>query len=327
MLALLIAFALVQAEAQQKCRALSLEGGGSHGAYEAGCLQVLVESLPAEDVEWDVITGISIGAFNTGLASQFPKGEESAMVDMLLEYWINFNTSSTAYKQWPGGYVEGLTIKSSLLDGSPGGVYYRRYFKHLPERKASVGTVNLDTGVFTDFDESLSFEEWGNAVSASGSPPLYFPPVYFRDSWWVDGGVAINLDVFSAIERCLEVVDNQADVIVDMIYDDHQEALDPETSFNSLEVFNRVRSIQSADSSNWYYYNARIAYPQAQFRYLLVPSEQLPGGFLPLDFNRPDVEWEIQLGRNDTQKVLTGSQQPRETPAERRKRQTIYATD
>ena len=81
------------------------------------------------------------------------------------------------------------------------------------------------------------------------------------------------------------------------------------------------------DFWNWYYYNARIAYPQVQFRYVLVPSEQLPGGFMPLDFNRPDVEWEIQLGRNDTQKVLTGSQQPRETPAERRKRQTVYATD
>jgi hypothetical protein len=36
-----------------------LKGGGTKGAYQAGVLKGLIENLPAEEVAWDVISGIS----------------------------------------------------------------------------------------------------------------------------------------------------------------------------------------------------------------------------------------------------------------------------
>lgn len=59
----------------EKCYALNLEGGGSHGAYEAGCIYQLAHSLPADEIKWNVVTGISTGAINSGVVSQFAPGD------------------------------------------------------------------------------------------------------------------------------------------------------------------------------------------------------------------------------------------------------------
>lgn len=45
-----------------KCNAIILEAGGDLGAYEAGVIAAFVENLPADDVQWDIFSGISVGA-------------------------------------------------------------------------------------------------------------------------------------------------------------------------------------------------------------------------------------------------------------------------
>ena len=47
-----------------KCRILSLRGGGIHGAFEVGVLKALVDNMPPEEVRYDYIAGVSIGAYN-----------------------------------------------------------------------------------------------------------------------------------------------------------------------------------------------------------------------------------------------------------------------
>lgn len=59
-----------------KCRALVLRGGGTKGGYEVGVLKAFLEKLPAGEMNYDVINGISIGALNGGTFSLFPPGEE-----------------------------------------------------------------------------------------------------------------------------------------------------------------------------------------------------------------------------------------------------------
>lgn len=39
-----------QAHAGRKCYALAIEGGGSHGAYEAGVIHGLVNNVPDSEV-------------------------------------------------------------------------------------------------------------------------------------------------------------------------------------------------------------------------------------------------------------------------------------
>ena len=53
------------ASAAEKCNALVLSGGGSHGAWEAGVLWGLLHNGNPADYEWDHVTGISAGSINT----------------------------------------------------------------------------------------------------------------------------------------------------------------------------------------------------------------------------------------------------------------------
>ncbi len=48
--------------ADGKCRVLALRGGGVHGSFEVGVLKAFVENLDPIDVQYDIVSGVSIGA-------------------------------------------------------------------------------------------------------------------------------------------------------------------------------------------------------------------------------------------------------------------------
>ena len=81
--ALLITSQVASAEKKEVCRALAMSGGANKGAYEVGVIKGLVNLLPPEDVQWDVVTGVSAGAINTAGMSIFPIGKEKEMVVFL----------------------------------------------------------------------------------------------------------------------------------------------------------------------------------------------------------------------------------------------------
>ena len=66
---------------------LVLEGGGDRGAYQTGALRELVDLLPAEEVAYDVVTGISIGSINGLAFSSFEKGKEKEAVAFIESIW------------------------------------------------------------------------------------------------------------------------------------------------------------------------------------------------------------------------------------------------
>ena len=63
-------------EAKGKCRILSLRGGGVHGAWEVGVLKAMAEKMSNEDIRYDYIAGVSIGAINAAILASFEKGRE-----------------------------------------------------------------------------------------------------------------------------------------------------------------------------------------------------------------------------------------------------------
>ena len=70
------------------CRALVMSGGGSKGAYEAGVLWGLIKSTTdISKFAYDVVTGVSAGAINTGAVSVFKPGDELNMVEFLSDNW------------------------------------------------------------------------------------------------------------------------------------------------------------------------------------------------------------------------------------------------
>ena len=79
--------------ADGKCRILSLRGGGVHGAFETGVLRAIVENMPPEEVMYDYIGGVSVGAMNASIIASFPPGEEMEAVETMESVYAGKATS------------------------------------------------------------------------------------------------------------------------------------------------------------------------------------------------------------------------------------------
>ena len=66
-----------------------MSGGGSKGAYEAGALHSIFHTLEAPHGEYDVVSGVSVGAINSAATALFAKGDEKALGDFMLGLWEN----------------------------------------------------------------------------------------------------------------------------------------------------------------------------------------------------------------------------------------------
>ena len=80
-----------------KCRILSLRGGGVHGAFEAGALKAMVELMPPEELRYEYVSGVSIGAINASLFSTYDIGDEKRAVEDMRKYYDG-RSSDDAYK-------------------------------------------------------------------------------------------------------------------------------------------------------------------------------------------------------------------------------------
>ena len=61
----------------KKCLALTMSGGGTKGAYEAGALWGMYYALADKtQMQYDVVTGVSAGSINTMVVAMYPKGQE-----------------------------------------------------------------------------------------------------------------------------------------------------------------------------------------------------------------------------------------------------------
>lgn len=69
-------------------------------------------------------------------------------------------------------------------------------------------------------------------------------------------------------------------------------------------MIKRAREIKNYDQSIWYLYYAIAAFPNVNYRYVIFPSKKMPGGFVPLDFDPKVIAEEIELGKNDTKRIL-----------------------
>ncbi len=71
----------------EKCRALAFAGSGDKGPYQIGAFQGLLESLGPDEVKYDIVTGISVGAINALLFSQYAVGDEAKFLNETLGLW------------------------------------------------------------------------------------------------------------------------------------------------------------------------------------------------------------------------------------------------
>lgn len=73
----------------RKCKALVLSGGANRGAYEAGVIHGLSRLLNGTDAYYDVVSGVSAGALNSGAMAMWAPSQALEMSEWLVQFWQN----------------------------------------------------------------------------------------------------------------------------------------------------------------------------------------------------------------------------------------------
>ncbi len=171
--------------------AFVLAGGGSLGAVEVGMLQAITE----HGVRPDFIVGASAGAINGAFFASDPSAHGVSNLDRL---WRGL----TRRHIMPMGVGDLLRIalRRDYVVGSAG--LRRLLEKHFPYRlleEAAVPIHVVATDLVLGTEVLLSSGSVIDAVLASAAIPGVFPPVRINGRDLVDGGVANNTPISTAI--------------------------------------------------------------------------------------------------------------------------------
>lgn len=115
-----IALLMAPAVSADKCRAIAFSSGDEDAAYQAGALKGIVESplLQAEDFAYDSVSGVSGGAVNAVILSNYTKGQEQDASARMEQFWVDA-THTKLYKDWLGGITRGLFFEGGLYNPAP----------------------------------------------------------------------------------------------------------------------------------------------------------------------------------------------------------------
>lgn len=157
------------------CNILSLSGGGALGAIQLGILDTI--HLPT----YDLISGISIGSINAVFLAQ--SQNITYNLDYLKHILFNIHNSDLFL---PFGHW-------SLYDYTPLNHTLHSLLNFSLNIPVLIGASNLNTDkldlfLLNQFDKNTQI----NLLLASSAIPLLFPPVYFNNSIYVDGGLIHN---------------------------------------------------------------------------------------------------------------------------------------
>lgn len=188
--------------------ALIISGGGAKGAFGAGVLKGWAEA--GERPDFTIVTGVSTGALMATWAFLGPR------YDGELE---RFYTQTTDAQIFSRKALVGVPFGSSLLDTGPlrrtiASVVDERLLAEVAReyhkgRRLYVASTDLDNGRLVVWDMGAiaasdrpdRLERYREALRASASIPIGFPPVYFPvevdgreySQMHVDGGAVANL--------------------------------------------------------------------------------------------------------------------------------------
>ena len=113
-------------------------------------------------------------------------------------------------------------------------------FESIP-KKVMISAVNVETGEYTTFDESVGIDDLGTVIRASTSIPFAFEPTEYNGNMYMDGGTVWNLNLKDAIDRCLEVVEDEEHVVLDIAITEFVNMEQEEEIGNAYENFFRQR--------------------------------------------------------------------------------------
>jgi predicted patatin/cPLA2 family phospholipase len=106
--------------------------------------------------------------------------------------------------------------------------------------------VDAITGNIVTFDETVDKNTFIKGLWGSTAVPFVFLPVPFEDKLLIDGGVAWNLDVASAVNKCRLLVNSDEKIHLDIIDVDRGASIMEQwdTSGNVISNYLRYKKLQ-----------------------------------------------------------------------------------
>ena len=181
----LLLFLTTQTQPAASLNQLSFSGGGAFGAVEIGILKKLFET--GNTLNYDLYTGISAGALNSGYLSYFSDLQTGIKSGELLYSGLR---NRMVYK------IEPLT-GVSLLNTEPLYNLLSIIIDNMPVKPVIhtlIGATNLYTGnldVFT-FEDNLNDNDKVLLMMSSSAIPGMFPPISYKGAMYADGGTLSN---------------------------------------------------------------------------------------------------------------------------------------
>ena len=291
--------------------ALALNGGGAKGAYQAGVIYGWMHEGNPDDFQWDVVSGISGGAINSCALSVWDKANGLAMSEWLSDQWTNLHTHDV-WKWWPQGPIHSLKNDPSILNDTPLTEFLTNIFDQFPEgakRYAMVGSVNANNADYESWRlDELPLESYAadaaSACVSSASLPGLFIPTEINGGQFVDGGTAMGLDAMSAVEKCLELVDDDSQITMDIILLDRFSDQAEEESGDTINNLLRQHEMKHYYKGLENVITVMMAHPNVNYRYILEPSGAYPRLWNLLNFSYENT-WPMQEnGRADAKTAL-----------------------
>ena len=285
--------------ASDRCYGLALQGGGDKAAYQVGAIKGLIENLESDEVQYDVITGVGIGAINAAVLAAHPKGEEKEALDELLDMWMNLKESDV-YKGWSwGGPVRGLLFEESLYDSRPFRTFINANVKK-PVRYYQVTATNANTGAITTWNETTDLDTLQIAIDASAAYPGFFQPVVIGNTTYYDGGTSMSVNIGGAINQCKKLGYSEDKITIDVLLNSGATIKDKDTStYTSIPMLIRYLEIRLYYDTMDLLERAKQGFRTVQFRYAIAPTQKLTPGVLPFSFNKKQIKKMMEVGYND----------------------------
>jgi predicted patatin/cPLA2 family phospholipase len=280
-----------------------LSGGGDKGSYQASAFITWTKIVQKIDLSYDVIAGVSVGSLNgSGLAAYEP-GDETNAAEWIYGVWHDLSNNDV-FSSWPGGILEGIFEEQGIFDNTNLINFFKnRLSDKQIKKKITIGTADMNSARFISFNYNATnlTDQYVNHVIASTAMPLAFPALLEKNLTLLDGGVVWKMDVPGAIQRCLEVVDNEEDIIMDIIMTAQTEieSVSDMKKYSTLEHFLRGQEIKEFHKAMKVLNNTIIAHPRVNFRYVLAPSVPLTISPIPLDFSQKHLEFCFAVGEKD----------------------------
>ncbi|MDW7669492.1 MAG: patatin family protein [Bacillota bacterium] len=177
-----------------KNAALIFEGGGMRASYTAGILNTLLEN----GIYFDYVAGISAGSSHTvNYISRDMERAKKSFVDFVKDPnfggWKSFIKGEGLFR---AKYIyEEACLEDAFLPFD-----FETFQKNPADLR--IGAFNRKTGrqkYFTK-DDIKNISDLMKIVRCSSSMPFFMPPTYFKDEYYVDGGIAGGIPLDIAIE-------------------------------------------------------------------------------------------------------------------------------